>query len=212
MKLLYKELRLAAHPTLFVFPLLGALVIVPSYPYAVIFLFGCLAPFITFLFARENNDSWYTAVLPIQKRDVVKAKCMLIMLVQLGQMLISLPFAIIRVAVNIPNNPVGMDANPAWYGMGLIIFSLFNLIFFPAYYRSGYKAGRSFLLALIPVVLGIVLTEGIVHVPNMSWLDSTTPLDMVRQLPIFIIGCLCYILCMLLAYSIAARRFERVDL
>ena len=37
--LLYKELRLAAHPNLFVFTLLGALVIVPAYPYGMVFLF-----------------------------------------------------------------------------------------------------------------------------------------------------------------------------
>lgn len=212
MKLLYKELALAAHPTLFVFTVLGCLVIVPSYPYAVIFLFGCLAPFMTFLFARENNDSWYTAILPVKKREIVKAKCMLIMLAQLGQLAVSVPFALLREALDIPNNPVGMDANLAWYGCGLIIFSLFNSVFFPAYYRSGYKAGRSFLLAIIPVVIGMVITEGMVHLPGLSWLDSTAPGDMILQLPIFIIGCLFYLLCMLMAYHTAAKRFERVDL
>lgn len=56
MALLYKELRLAAHPTSIVFAFLGCLVLVPAYPYSVIFLFGCLAPYITFVNARETND------------------------------------------------------------------------------------------------------------------------------------------------------------
>ena len=67
MTLLYKEMRLAAHPTSIVFAFLGCLVLVPSYPYSVIFMFGCLAPYITFLNARETNDVWYTAVLPSNK-------------------------------------------------------------------------------------------------------------------------------------------------
>ena len=55
MKLLYKELALAAHPTSIVFAFLGCLVIVPAYPYTVIFMFGCLAPYLTFQYARENQ-------------------------------------------------------------------------------------------------------------------------------------------------------------
>ena len=78
MKLLYKEFMLAAHPSLIIFTLLGCLVIVPAYPYSVIFMFGCLAPFITFMFARENNDAWFTAVVPVKKQETVKAKCLLI--------------------------------------------------------------------------------------------------------------------------------------
>ena len=73
MKLLYKELMLAAHPTSIVFAFLGCLVVVPAYPYTVIFMFGCLAPYITFLYARETNDAWYTAILPVTKRESVKA-------------------------------------------------------------------------------------------------------------------------------------------
>ena len=48
MKLLYKELALAAHPTSIIFAFLGCLVVVPAYPYTVIFMFGCLAPYLTF--------------------------------------------------------------------------------------------------------------------------------------------------------------------
>ena len=44
MTLLYKEIRLCAHPASVVFAFLGCLVLVPAYPYSVIFLFGCLAP------------------------------------------------------------------------------------------------------------------------------------------------------------------------
>ena len=68
---LYKDLRLSAHPTLYIFILLGALVIVPSYPYSLVFFFGCLAPFITMMYGRETNDIYYMALLPIEKRKIV---------------------------------------------------------------------------------------------------------------------------------------------
>ena len=52
--LLYKELRLSAHPTLYLFTLLGAWVLVPSYPYGMVFFFGCLGLYLSVLIARDR--------------------------------------------------------------------------------------------------------------------------------------------------------------
>lgn len=210
MKLLYKELALAAHPTLFIFTLLGCLVIVPSYPYSVIFMFGCLAPYITFMFARENNDTWYTAILPVKKIDAVKGKFLLILSVQLCQLIISIPFNVLRHALDIPNNPVGMDPTISWYGMGLIIFGVFNLIFFPEFYKTGYKAGKAFILAMIPVVVLMLCTEVIVHIPGFAFLDSFEFFS--KQLPVFIFGLVLYVLLSAFSFHLACKRFTKVDL
>lgn len=112
MKLLYKELALTAHPSSLVFALLGCLVIVPAYPYSAIFLFGCLAPYLTFVNARETNDLWYTALLPVSRRDSVRGKWLLTVFLQLFQLLFSLPFVLLRQALGVADNPVGLDATP----------------------------------------------------------------------------------------------------
>lgn len=212
MKLLYKELILAAHPTSIVFAFLGCLVVVPAYPYTVIFMFGCLAPYITFLYARETNDAWYTAILPVTKQESVKGKCQLIVSIQLFQLLISIPCAVLRRVLEVENNPVGIDATVAWYGFGLIIYAVFDLVFFPAYYKNGYKAGKAFVIAAIPMLLLMVIAEGAVHIPDLAWLDSYAVQDLLRQLPILVIGVACYIVLLSLAYRMSVKRFERVDL
>lgn len=212
MKLLYKELMLTAHPTSIVFAFLGCLVVVPAYPYTVIFMFGCLAPYITFLYARETNDAWYTAVLPVTKRESVKGKCQLIVSIQLFQLLISIPCVILRGILEVENNPVGIDATVAWYGFGLIIYAVFDLVFFPAYYKNGYKAGKAFVLAAIPMLLLMVVVEGAVHIPALAWLDSYAMPDQLRQLPILLFGIVCYAALLSAAYRISVKRFERVDL
>ena len=119
MKLLYKELALAAHPTSIVFACLGCLVVVPAYPYTVIFMFGCLAPYLTFQYARETNDLWYTALLPVTKKESVRGKCLLIVSIQLFQLLIAVPSVFLRKILEVENNPVGIDATIAWFGFGL---------------------------------------------------------------------------------------------
>ena len=211
-KLIYKELRLSAHPTLYIFMLLGSMVIIPSYPYGVVFLYGCLAPFITLFYGRENNDTFYTALLPVKKRDVVKGKCLLFVIAELGQLVISIPFAVLRSYILPEGNPVGMEANVAYYGFGLMIFSLFNFVFLTEFYKTAYQVGRAFLLAVIPVILGIVVMEMLPHIHAVSWVDSMNPDAMLRQMPILIMGIVLYIAGMIFTYHLAAKRFERVDL
>ena len=210
MTLLYKEIRLCAHPTSIVFAFLGCLVLVPAYPYSVIFLFGCLAPYITFVNARETNDAWYTATLPVTKRESVRAKCLLIVSLQLFQLLFSIPFTLLRRALGVPNNPVGLDATLAWYGFGLMIYAAFDLAFFPAFYKSGYKAGKAFIVASVPMLLGMIAAESTAHIPALAWLDSDAHWR--RQLPVLAAGMACYAALLPLACRISEGRFERVDL
>ena len=66
--LLYKQLRLVCHPMTPVFCLFGFMVIIPNYPYTVIFFYVMLGLFFTFLNMREQKDLYYTALLPVPKR------------------------------------------------------------------------------------------------------------------------------------------------
>ena len=212
MTLLYKEMRLVAHPTSIVFAFLGCLVLVPSYPYSVIFMFGCLAPYITFFSFLETNDGWYTAVLPVTKRESVLGKCLLAVFFQLFQLLFSIPFVLLRNVLNIANNPVGLDATVAWYGFGLILYAVFDCVFLTAFYKNGYKVGKSFIFAAIPMVFLMVSIEATAYIPALVWMDSYQPEDLIIQLPILVIGFICYGVIITLAYRIAAKRFEKVDL
>lgn len=211
-ELLYKELRLAAHPSLYIFMCMGALLLIPAYPYGVVFFFGCLGLFQSFMFDRETRDVFYTALLPRPKRDVVKGKLLLAVFAQLVQLTLSLPFAFLRTLYLPDGNPVGMEPNAAWYGFGLMVYGIFNLVFFTQFYKTAYKAGTSFLIALIPTTLGIIAIEASVHFPGMRWLDGMDGASLLRQLPILLAGIVVYAAANALAYRIGARRFERVDL
>ena len=68
----------------------------------------------------------------------------------------------------VENNPVGIDATLAWFGFGLIIYGIFDLVFFPSYYKSGYKAGRAFIIAAIPMLLMMVAVEDAVRIPQLA--------------------------------------------
>ena len=107
---------------------------------------------------------------------------------------------------------MGIDATIAWYGFGLIIYAVFDLVFFPAYYKNGYKAGKAFVIAALPMLLLMVAVEASVHFPDLVWLDSSAPNDLSLQIPILMIGVLCYVTMLSLACRISVKRFEKVDL
>lgn len=65
--LIYKEIKLALHPTAPLFLLLSTLLLIPNYPYEVVFFYTCLAVFFHCLSGRENHDIEYSLLLPIQK-------------------------------------------------------------------------------------------------------------------------------------------------
>lgn len=210
--LLRKELCSPPIPTFYVFLFMGALVLVPGYPFGMVFFFGCLALFFTTQFARENHDVYYSAVLPLSKREAVRGRCMLFGVFQLAQLLVAVPFAVIRYCLIPGDNVVGIEANAAWCGFGLVIYAAFNLVFLTGYYKTAQKIGVPFLAALVPVLLLITVMEGVSHIPALAWIDSVRPDDQVRQLSILVAGVVIWLLGWVGTFRLACARFERADL
>lgn len=213
-QILYKELRLVLHPAALLFVLFGAMLLIPSYPYYVAIFYGTLGVFFCFMNARENRDVYYSAVLPASKRAMVRGRVLFVAVLELVQLALAVPFAIVSVRIN-PNggNPVGIDPNVAFFGLSLLLFGIFNVVFLPRFYRTGVNVGRSYLVSMIPVTLYIVAAEVLVHVPGLgAYLDGTDAAAQLAQLPVLAGGAILYALLTWVSFCKAAARFERVDL
>ena len=84
--LLYKEFKLAMHPICYLFVLLFPLMIlIPSYPVAIGFLYVLTCYPILFLGAnkgQQSNDLLYSTLLPVRKKDIVMARMITVMVMQ----------------------------------------------------------------------------------------------------------------------------------
>jgi len=199
-----KDLRLAAHPMMYVFALFGAMLLIPSYPYTVAFFYGLLGIFFTFLNGRENKDVYYCAVLPVTKREQVRARTWMVVAVELTELVLAVPFAVLSVHI---------DANVALFGAVLLIFGVFNAVFLPAFYKTAVRVGRSFLLAVVPMTVLMVLVEALSHFPVVGpYLDAADAAGQMRQLPVLAAGAAAFALLSWLAFRRAAKNYERVDL
>lgn len=214
MKLLMKEWKLCMHPTGYIMLLCAALILVPGYPYGVSCFYMGLAIYFICLTARENHDAAYTLTLPVTRREAVKARILFCTALEVADLLLMGVFILIKKAIGDTPNPAGLDAGLALIGEGMIIFALFNMIFFPMYYRDINKPGKAFMLAAAAVFLWIILeVVGSYTVPFVrDVLDQPDPRNMSDKALFTFGGLALFIAGTARSIQASAKRFEEQDL
>ena len=127
---------------------------IPSYPAAVGFIYPLSGLMVIFPLALANHDVEFTSLLPIRKGDIVKAKTIYIVFLEIVTILISIPGVLIRNFAIMPSFIAELEATgdtgdlsyynttqPSLitYASVLIAFGVFNLILIPQYYKNPYK-------------------------------------------------------------------------
>lgn len=213
-RLLSKEFRLAIHPTVIIFWCLSFMLLIPNYPYYVVFFYSALALFFVCLTGRENHDIEYTMAFPVRKRDVVKARISFAVLCELIQMTAAVPFALLRQRMPLPGNQVGMDANLAFFGLALMMLGLHNLVFFTLYYAGPAKVGRAFVASSAVMFFFMAVAETLTHVlPFLrDRLDTPDPLYLPEKFATLAAGAAVFTILTLRSCRISVKQFEKLDL
>lgn len=212
--LLKKELKLALHPVNIIFLSMSAFLLIPNYPYYVTFFYTTLGLFFVCLTGRENHDIDYTLLLPVRRQDLVRARITMAAVIELTQLLTCVPLAVISQKINKLPNLVGMEANAAFFGLALILLAVFNMVFFPMYYRNPNKVGVSFVIASVVEAAMIVGFEVMTHVVPFvrRYLDTRGNVYMGQKLAVLAIGAVAYLVVTLAACRISEKQFEKIDL
>ncbi len=213
--LLKKEFSLCLHPTAFVFLLFAAFVLVPNYPYELIFFFSGLSVFYISLAARENGDLAFTCSLPVKKRDVPLARIVAAVIFQCA-LLVLTALCIVVKQTTFPEamliNLVGNSANLAFCGFGAILLGAFNLTFFPLHFSQPNKVGVPFAIALAVQFCLIGLMILIRHLPFYGPLVLPDPKYSGVKLAVLFAGLALYFAMTALSAWLSGKRFEQVDL
>ena len=214
MKLLKKEYRLCMHPTGYLMPLLSVLVLVPGYPYGVCCFYTALSIFFICLSARENHDATYTLTLPVSRQEAVHARILFCAILEIIQLVLMAVFTVVKYAIGVEQNPAGLNAGLAMIGEGFLIYALFNMIYFPLYYKDINKPGSAFAAAATAVfawiAVEIVSTYAVPFVRDI--LDRPDPAYMGEK-ALFTLGtCALFAAGTYMAALKSAKRFESKDL
>ena len=223
--LLYKELKLAMHPIcyvfIFAFPLM---ILIPSYPIAIGFLYVLTCYPILFLGAnkgQQSNDLLYSTLLPVRKKDIVLARIFTVILIQATFILLTT--ALFPIALYIGKNVVVDEANQLNNmipGLGhesyvltlaIIIFgyAIADLIFFPIYYKNG----KSIVMSTLFMIFGFIFYLGIftIALPYIPGLEGMNHLHIGIQFGILGVALILYAALHIVVYRVSAKRLEQVD-
>ncbi|HAY73979.1 MAG TPA: hypothetical protein DCY31_09135 [Ruminococcaceae bacterium] len=210
--LIKKEFLLTAHPMTFVFTFFGIMLIIPNYIYYVAFFYTTLGIFFDFMNGRENRDTYFNAILPVSKKEVVKAKTAFVWIIETASVVFAVPFAILSRTIN-PNgsNLAGIEANVAFFGLSLIMYSLFNAVFLNEFFKTAYKAGKAFIFGSIATAVFVLVAETADHMPVIGdYLEGKY--GQLIQLPLLFVGIAIFTVSFFVVNIQCAKKYEKVDL
>lgn len=215
-KLLSKELRLSAHLLSYLFIAFSLMAMIPGYPILVGAFFVCFGVFQSFQNARENNDILYTVLLPVSKKDAVSAKYAFTVLIQMAAFVISFALTLLRMTAMKDAAPYTgnymMNANQYYLGCVLLIYSLFNAMFIPGFFKTAYKFGKPFVGFIIASFVLIGVAETLHHLPGLTFLNGTDTMASPVMWAILAACAAIYIIVTIISSAAAQKRFALVDM
>lgn len=226
--LLYKEFKLAMHPLCFVFiTLFPFMILIPSYPVAIGFIYVLSCYPILFLGAnkgQQSNDLLFSTLLPVRKRDIVLARIFTVIIMHLifiAIMSALCPLSIfiqetIRAKATPEQAKELVDVGLSIYGyisivgIALVGFGLADLIYFSVYYKHGKSIVMSTLLTIIGFIVYLgIFTIGLGYIP--AYKDFLCNSGIGYQFIILGGGLLLYVLLHFVTYKVASKELEQVD-
>ena len=221
--LLYKEFKLAMHPLIyifvFVFPLMA---LIPNYPIVISFIYVCSCYPILFLGAnkgQQSNDIYFSCLLPVRRKDIVKARLFLLSIIQLiSIVLVTIYGAIgslykedilVEAGDKISDVGFGFGQIGSVIGFVLFCFSIYDLIFVTCFYKSGRAIVSSTLLGMLGFMILLCITTLLLPISITSYFIFFSNLYV--QIASILIGLAIYILFHYLTYIRASNLFEKVD-
>jgi hypothetical protein len=214
--LLLKELKLGVNPFFYFLPFItGALMLIPSWLYFFVLLYFC---FITVpnLFAgyKSQNDLIFTSILPVAKTNIVKAKISVVVILELLHMVIAIIYGVISTSLYPDLTYFFFAPTFGFWGLCFVMLAIFNLIFYPIYYKTAYKYGAAAIASITAALLfaggaeWLAIQNSFVH----DVFKGAGADNLLLQLSILAAGIIIFALFTIIAYYMSIKRFEKVEI
>ena len=209
--LLYKEFRLGITPLFYLSLLFCVLLLIPQWVFLLVpmyFLFTVVPNIFTI--AKAQNDIVFSAMMPVRRSDIVKARITSIVILELAQILFMALFSAVHLMLYSTPNFL-MDTNATYIGCVFLMYGIFNIVFFPMFYKTAYKVGVPIIVGVAATVVFSILAEFIIlAVPPLRVLGGRDHIG--AQLAVMAGGIVLFGLLNLAAYRMSTKRFERIGL
>lgn len=210
--LLYKEFKLSVHPLYLILAIIfGALMMIPQWFFLLVPLYFCFISVPNLLGQyKANNDAGFSTILPVTKEDIVKARIITFVILELLHLFFALLFLLLHNWVYGYTDNFALNPNLSYFGICFVMFGLFNVLLFPLYYKTAYKYGPAVIIAVCGAIIVAVTAETLAMVSPVfqDWTEQRTVFPVI----IFIGGFFSFILANFISAKIAVKRFLQIDL
>lgn len=214
--LVMKDLKLGVNPFFFVMPLFtGALMLIPGWIYFLVPLYFCwLTVPNTFAGLKAQNDLIFTAMMPVTKRDMVKARVTVLVILELLHMAVAMIFGTITLRLYPDMTYYFFAPHLGFWGLCFAMMAIFNLILLPMYYKTAYKYGKAAFASIAAAMLfaGAAQWMGIRNSFVADTFNGAGADNTGLQASILIAGIVIFIVFTMIAYRMAFKRFLKVEI
>ena len=214
MNLLRKEFKLSVMAFNYISFLFVVMMLIPNYPLYVLFFYPTIGFYQIFANGRTNNDILFTSLLPVRKGDIVRARCLTIAILEVIEIALAVPFAFLRsmLYAGTPiEKSVFTEPNVAFFGIAFVMYALFNAMFIPAFYKTGYKI--KYLWPCLGFFFFTLVAESLAFIPaTAGYIDAVDKAGQLAQLPVLIGGIVLFVTINALVCRCSVKNFEKVNL
>ncbi len=209
--LVYKELTLTINKFFYVLPLVLALLFfIPNWFFTLIpmYFFWIVVSNIYSSYQSQLDDK-FVNMLPVSKKDIVGSKVSSFIILEMIHLGLGAIFAVAHNYIYGMAN-FALDANYAFFGSVFVLFGIFNIIFLPGYFKTGYKFGKPVIIAIIiTLILAALLEISVMAFPSFTQFMESENLGL--QLGLLAGGLFIFIMLSYIAYSVSVKRFIKVN-
>lgn len=221
-KLLYKEYVLSMQPVCYIFTFLFPLLfLIPNYPLFVGTIY--IIPTFSILFlgankGKQSNDLFYSALLPVRKKDIVGARLITIISMEFLTLIIMGALAPLKIYIEKltanPDIPIGLtsDGLVSQISLMLISYLVVNALFFLMFYRKGRSVLAPTLIGTLFHVLFILVFTVLLPTFSKGYQDVFININLSYQFIYLAAAIIIFALGSFLIYIKASRELEKVDL
>lgn len=208
--LLNKELKLTISPLFYVMPLLmGLLMFIPNWLYFMVLMYFFFISVPNILSGcKAQNDLSFSILLPVNRDDIVKARIISFSLVEMLHIAVSGVLAAVNILIY-GDAVFFLSPNIAFFGLGFVMYGLFNLVLFPIYYKTAYKYGAAVIVSMVVAFLFAAGAE-LLALFNQG-INSFMRNYSLNHWLVLLLGILFYILSNYIAYKLSVKAFRKVE-
>ena len=155
-----------------------------------------------------QEDYSFNLMLPVTKKQIASSKILALICLELLQIAFVVIFGIIHNQIYGQFN-FFLDISPSLFGYAFLVYGIFNVVFFPLYFKTAYFYGKPSIIAIaITSVIAIGIEMVVILVPKSN--PILDPQDLQTQLIYLFVGIIAFIICNLIAMSKSTKNYENI--